>query len=124
MKTIVYCAKWKRTTMLKVLVKHVTDVQKPRPKVRQAAMHVFQASTRLQHALIAQQGNSHTRLINLVAPSAQLDIMPKTFQKLRTLGESDMTDVLDAHVVSMETAENQLTNKQDVSNAIPVDFHN
>ena len=52
LRTIVYCVEWARTTTLQVLVKHATDVQKPLLKVRQVAMRVFQASTKLQRASI------------------------------------------------------------------------
>jgi hypothetical protein len=79
-----HCVKWARTTMLKVLVKHATDVQKLQQKVRQVAMPVSLASTKQQRASIVPLDNSRTRLIKQVAPTVQLDIMRKIFLKLTT----------------------------------------
>jgi hypothetical protein len=122
MKTIVYCAKWKRTTMQKVLVKHVTDVQKPRLKVRQVAMHVFRASTKLQRASIVPLDNSRTILIKQVVLTVQLDITRKIFLKLIMSKESVTTDVLDVLVASMVLVKNRLTKQQVVLIVLPVDF--
>jgi hypothetical protein len=107
---------------LKVLVKHVTDVQKPRTKVRPVAMHVFRASTKLQRASIVQLENLRTRLIRQVAPIVQLDIMQKIFLKLTTQRESATTDVLDVLVANMESVKNQPMKQQVVLNALQVDF--
>jgi hypothetical protein len=122
MKTIVCCVKWVHTTMLKVLVTHATYVQKPQHKVKQVAMHVFQASTKLQRASIVQPVNSRTRLIKQVVPIVQLDIMRKIFLKLTMKRESAMTDVLDVLVASTELVKNRLTKQQVVLNVLPADF--
>jgi hypothetical protein len=82
---------------------HATHVQKPQPKARQVAMHVFQASTKQQVvASIAQLDGSHMKLIKLVVPSVQLDIMQKTFQSFPTPNEKDTTVALGVHVESTE----------------------
>jgi hypothetical protein len=108
--------------MLKVLVMHAMYVQKPRPKVRQVAMHVFQASTKLQRASIVPLENSHTRLIRQVVPNAQLDIMRKILIKLRTKRESATMVVLDVLVASMVLVKKRLTKQQVVLSVLRVDF--
>jgi hypothetical protein len=122
MKRIASFAKWKRTTMPKVLVKHAIGVQKPWPKVRQVAMHVFQASTKRQRALIVPLDNLRTILIRQVVPNAHLDIMPKTLVKFRMSKENATTDVQDVLVASMVLVKNRSTKKPVVLIVVPVDF--
>jgi hypothetical protein len=86
MRVIACCVRWARTTTLKDLVKHATDVQKLKLKVNQVVMRVFQASTKMGHqkvALIARQANLPMILTLMAAvPYVQLDIMRKTLVRL------------------------------------------
>jgi hypothetical protein len=114
------------TMTQKVLAPHATDVQKQKLKEQQNAMHVVLASTKIQLWIVLSvcRVSSRTILMLKVAPHVQLASMQKIFQRLTTKKESATTDVLSVLVESMEQVKNQLTKRQDVVSAMPVDFQN